>query len=53
MQTRSKPGCYKKDEEVDENMGIKVEVKIDIKGGAIRLNVQTRHKIGLKTRRKT
>ena len=39
----------KKDGEVDENKGIKVEENMGVKGGATRVDVQTR----LKTCRKT
>jgi hypothetical protein len=43
----------KKDAKVDENKGVKVEENIGVKGGATRVDVQTRHKIRCKTRLKT
>ena len=43
----------KKHAKVDENKGIKVEENIGVKGGATRVEVQTRRKIRCKTRLKT
>ena len=34
----------KTDAKVDENMGVKVEANMDVKGGATRVDAQTRHK---------
>ena len=45
-------GC-KKDANIDQNKGIKVEANMSVKGGATRVDVQTRHKIRCKTRLKT
>ena len=43
----------KQDAEVDENKDIKVEANMGVKGGATRVDVQTRFKIRCKTRLKT
>ena len=39
----------KKDAKVDENKGVKVEANMVVKGGATRVDVQTRLKTRLKT----
>ena len=39
----------KKDAKVDENKGVKVEANMGLKGGATRVDVQTRCKIRHKT----
>ena len=43
----------KKDAKVDENKGIKFEANMSVKGGATRVDVQTRRKFRYKTRLKT
>ena len=43
----------KNDAKVDEKKGVKLEANMGIKGGATRVDVQTRHKIMCKTRLKT
>ena len=43
----------KKDAKVDENKGVKVEANMGVKGGATRVDVQTRCKIRCKTSLKT
>ena len=43
----------KKDAKVDDNMVVKVEENMGIKGGATRVDVQIRRKIMCKTRLKT
>ena len=50
---KKKQKWMQKNEKVDENMGIKVEANMDVKGGETRLDVQTRHKTRCKTWRKT
>ena len=43
----------KNDAKVDEKKGVKVEANMGIKGGATRVDVQTRRKIRCKIRLKT